>query len=184
MQPKFINVLMNRYNKMMKNISLVMCALACSFSANAMEAPRHIGDYGDWAAYVYKENGKNVCYMASTPKRDEGRYTQRGDIYAIVTHRPAEKSFDVVNFVAGYNYKSEAKATVKIGKETFNLYTSDDKAWTSTLQDDKKLVNAMKRGERMIVDGVSSRGTATKDTYSLKGFMRAYKAISAKCGKK
>ena len=52
------------------------------------------------------------------------------------------------------------------------------------MQDDKKLVNAMKRGERMIVDGVSSRGTATKDTYSLKGFMRAYKAISAKCGKK
>ena len=155
-----------------------------SFSANAMEAPRHIGDYGDWAAYTYKENGKNVCYMASPPKRDEGKYTKRGDIYAVVTHRPAEKSFDVVNLVAGYTYKTESKAIVKIGKETFNLFTSDDKAWTYTPQDDTKLVSAMKRGERMIVDGVSSRGTQTKDTYSLKGFMRAYKAISAKCGKK
>ena len=84
------------------------------FSANAMEAPRHIGDYGDWAAYTYKENGKNVCYIASTPKRDEGKYTKRGDIYAVVTHRPGEQSFDVVNVVAGYTYKTESKAVVKI----------------------------------------------------------------------
>ena len=132
----------------------------------------------------YKENGKNVCYIASTPKRDEGKYTKRGDIYAVVTHRPGEQSFDVVNVVAGYTYKTESKAVVKIGKQTFNLYTQDDKAWTLTPQDDAKLVAAMKRGERMIIDGVSSRGTQTKDTYSLRGFMRAYTAISAKCGKK
>ncbi len=173
---------MNGYNEMTKYIFFALCFFP--FSLNAMEAPRHIGDYGDWAAYTYKENGKNVCYMASTPKKDEGKYTKRGDIYAVVTHRPAEKSFDVVNIVAGYNYKSESKTVVKIGKETFNLFTADDKAWTLTSQDDKKLVAAMKRGERMIVDGISSRGTKTKDTYSLQGFMRAYNAISAKCGKK
>jgi len=173
---------MNRYYNMIKYMSLLLFAFC--FSANAMEAPRHIGDYGDWAAYTYKENGRNVCYMASTPKKDEGKYTKRGDIYAVVTHRPNEKSFDVVNFVAGYTYKPDSKVEVKIGKETFNLFISEDKAWALTSNDDKKLVNAMKRGERMIVDGVSSKGTKTKDTYSLKGFMRAYKAISAKCGKK
>ena len=64
MQPKFINMLMNRYNKMMKNISLIMFTLVFSFSVHAMEAPRHIGDYGDWAAYVYKENGKKVLMVA------------------------------------------------------------------------------------------------------------------------
>ena len=42
----------------------------------------------------------------------------------------------------------------------------------------------MFRGERMIVEGTSNRGTQTKDTYSLIGFARAYKAINAKCGKK
>ena len=173
---------MNRYYNMKKYIALFLFAFC--FSANAMETPRHIGDYGDWAAYTYKERGKSVCYMASTPKKDEGKYTKRGDIYAVVTHRPNENSFDVVNFVAGYTYKPDSKVEVKIGKETFNLFIADDKAWTLTSQDDKKLVNAMKRGERMIVNGVSSKGTKTKDTYSLKGFMRAYKAISAKCGKK
>ena len=48
-------------------------------------------------------------------------------------------------------------------------------------KDDKDIVAAMKRGSRMIVDGVSSRGTKTKDTYSLTGFTSAYKAISNKC---
>lgn len=182
MQLNFNNMLMNGYCNMIKYMFLFL--ISFSFQAKAMEAPRHIGDYGDWAAYVYKENGKNVCYMASTPKKDEGKYTKRGDIYAVVTHRPAENSFDVVNFVAGYTFKNESKVVVKIGKESFNLFTADDKAWTSTLQEDKKLVATMKRGERMIVDGISSKGTKTKDTYSLKGFMRAYKAISAKCGKK
>lgn len=154
-------------------------------SVQAMEAPKLLGKYGDWSAYTYKENGKNVCYMASTPKRDEGKYTQRGDIYAVVTHRPGEKSFDVVNFVAGYTYKKGSKVEIKIGKETFNnIFTDADKAWTLTEKDDQALVAAMKRGQRMIVKGVSSRGTQTKDTYSLSGFTRAYKVISAKCGKK
>lgn len=154
-------------------------------SVHAMEAPKLIGDYGDWSAYAYKENGKNVCYIASSPKRDEGKYTKRGDIYVVVTHRPAENSFDVVNLVAGYVYKQDAEIVIKIGNQTFkNFFASQDKAWTITANDDKALVAAMKRGERMIVNGVSSRGTKTKDTYSLKGFMRAYKAISAKCGKK
>lgn len=154
-------------------------------SAYASQAPRLIGEYGDWQAYTYTENGKNVCYMASSPKRDEGKYTKRGDIYAVVAHRPGEKSFDVFNIVSGYTYKKNSKVVIKIGNQTFNnLFTDEDKAWTMTEKDDQALVNAMKRGERMIVDGTSARGTKTKDTYSLKGFVRAYKAISAKCGRK
>ena len=164
---------------------LFLGLLTFSFNTFAMEAPKLIGDYNDWSAYTYKEGNAIVCYMASSPKRDEGRYTKRGDIYAVVTHRPQDNSFDVVNFVAGYTLKSNSKLTVKIGKETFtNFFVQDDKAWTINDAEDEKLVKAMFRGERMIVEGTSNRGTQTKDTYSLKGFARAYKAINAKCGKK
>ncbi|MBR6408625.1 MAG: hypothetical protein IKS23_00075 [Alphaproteobacteria bacterium] len=168
----------------MKKI-LFFAFLLYSSSVFALEAPKLIGDYNDWSAYTFKEGNNTVCYIASTPKKDEGKYTKRGDIYAVVTHRPADKSFDVVNFVAGYSFRDGAKFTVKIGHEVFsNFFTEDDKAWTLSDADDAKLVKAMFRGERMLVEGVSSRGTQTKDTYSLKGFARAYKAINAKCGKK
>ncbi len=164
---------------------LFLSVLLCSFDVFAAEAPKLIGDYNDWSAYTFKEGNGVVCYIASTPKKDEGNYTKRGDIYAVVTHRPSDKSFDVVNFVAGYTFKDGAPFTVKIGQETFsNFFTDEDKAWTLKDTDDAKLVKAMFRGERMLVEGTSSRGTKTKDTYSLKGFARAYKAINAKCGKK
>ena len=148
-------------------------------------APQLIGEYDDLEAYFYKDTIGTVCYAASIPKKDEGKYSQRGDIFVTVTHRPQEKSFDVVNFVAGYNYKPGAKVEVKIGDKAISkLFTDKDKAWALNDAVDKELVEAMKRGQRMIVHGTSSKGTDTKDTYSLQGFSAAYKAISAKCGKK
>ena len=144
-------------------------------------APKVIGEYGDWIAYYYRDGAGPVCYIASTPKKDEGKYGKRGDIYVVVTHRPNEKSFDVVNINAGYTYKNSTDAELKIGAKTFNMFTNGDKAWATNEKVDKEIVNAMKRGNRMIVNGISSRGTRTKDTYSLNGFSSAYKAISNKC---
>ena len=150
------------------------------FSVNAAEQ-KLIGEYGDWLAYYYRDNAGPVCYMASIPKKDEGKYTKRGDIYVVVTHRPNEKSYDVVNINAGYDYKINSETELKIGAQTFKLFVSGDKAWAMSSKDDKDIVNAMKRGSRMIVNGTSHKGTKTKDTYSLNGFTSAYKAISNKC---
>ncbi len=167
----------------MKKSVCLLGLLGIFYGQNAHAgAPKLLGQWDDWAAYYYEDAAGKVCYMASTPKKDEGKYTKRGDIYAVITHRPAEKSFDVFNINAGYTYKPESKVTVKIGSKTIDkLFTSGDKAWTVSDNVDKELVKEMKRGSRMIVHGVSSKGTATKDTYSLAGFSSAYKAISAKC---
>jgi invasion protein IalB len=166
----------------MKKYVILFLATVISNPVWANGVPSEIGEYGDWTAYSYKEGKNTVCYMASTPKKDEGNYKQRGDIYAIVTHRPADKSYNVVNFVAGYNYKANSKVVVKIGATAFNnLFANGDSAWAPDTATDKKLVEAMKRGDRMTVEGESFRGTKTKDTYSLRGFSGAYKAISAKC---
>ncbi len=170
----------------MKKVIYVILAAAMLPVCQALAAaPQVLGEYGDWVAYYYRDSAGAVCYMASTPKKDEGKYTKRGDIYAVITHRPAEKSFDVVNFNAGYEFKKGSTVTVKIGAQTFdNLFTSNDKAWATNEKTDKDLVTAMKRGSRMVVHGTSARGTQTKDTYSLTGFASAYKVISNKCNAK
>ena len=161
----------------------LLTGLFFSFNVQAA-APQVLGEYGDWTAYHYRDGKGSVCYMVSKPKKDEGKYKKRGDIYVIITHRPAEKSFDEVSFIAGYTFKSGAPMTIKIGNKTFkNTFTEGDKAWMVSNAEDKNLIAEMKRGSRMIVDGVSSRGTATKDTYSLKGFTSAYNTITAKCKK-
>ncbi len=170
----------------MKKYLLVVCALIFSTGlANSAETPKVLGEYGDWTAWTYGSGNNIICYMSSTPKKDEGKYKKRGDIYAVVTHRPAEKAYDEVSFVAGYNFKPQAPFTVKVGNQIFNkTFTEGDKAWTTSTDEDTKLISAMKRGDKLVADGVSARGTTTKDTYSLKGFTSAYQAISSKCKKK
>ncbi len=170
----------------MKKFYATFGFLGFLFSATAQaSAPQVLGEYGDWIAYYYQDKGGVVCYMASTPKKDEGKYTKRGDIYTVITHRPAEKSYDVVNINAGYTYKPNSKVVVKIGNKSYNrLFIDGDKAWAIDESADKELVSAMKRGSRMIITGTSNKGTDTKDTYSLSGFSQAYLAISKKCKKK
>ncbi|MGF1609041.1 MAG: invasion associated locus B family protein, partial [Kiloniellales bacterium] len=123
-----------------------------------------LGDFDDWSAFRFTENGNRACYMASQPAKAEGSYTRRGDIYALVTHRPAENRRDEVSFIAGYSFRENSTVEVTIGGQAFQLFTSDDGAWTANKDEDQKLVQAMIKGNRMVVKGTSSRGTATTDT--------------------
>ena len=150
-------------------------------SALAQDIQR-LGDFGDWSAFKYEENGAPVCYMASQPTRDEGNYTRRGDIYAQVSHRPNENRRDEVSFVAGYQHQEDSWVHVSVGGQKTRFFTQGDGAWAPDSETDKNLIDAMIRGRTLIVEGTSSRGTATKDTYSLIGFTKAYETISQACG--
>jgi hypothetical protein len=143
--------------------------------------PKHIGSYTDWNAFTYDEKGGKVCYMAGTPQKAEGKYSKRGDIHVLITHRKAEKSTVVVSIIAGYVYKKDSWAEVKVGSTKFELFTDSDKAWARDHKGDRDMVRIMKQGLKMVVKGVSSRGTATTDTYSLTGFSAAYDAIGKAC---
>lgn len=152
----------------------------CFGSAQAAE-PRPLGVFGAWQAFVFYENGDKVCYMASQPTQAKGNYTKRGDIFALVTHRPGEGTRNVFSYITGYDYKSGSDATVKIDGDSFLLFTQDDTAWAPDAETDNKLTNHIRKGSKMVVTGTSSRGTLTTDTFSLRGSGAAYDAISKEC---
>jgi len=137
---------------------------------------------GDWQAIKEMENGKPVCVMSAEPQKSVGKYTKRGTVLVIVSHRPHEKRIGEVGFQAGYTFKEQSEPTATIdGKTTFKLFTQDGHAWALDAQADKALVSAMRAGGELVVKGVSTRGTLTTDTYSLKGFTAAWKAINTAC---
>ena len=159
----------------------VLTALALPTSAHA----EVLGAHGDWVVTKGTEAGQPLCYMSAEPQTAKGNYTKRGKVYAIVTHRPAEKSIGVVSFQAGYTLKEGAPVTVTIdAKTTFTLFSQGEFAWTREAGDDQALVNAMRAGSQMVVKGTSARGTLTTDSYSLAGFTAALNAINAACGVK
>ncbi|MBF0563548.1 MAG: invasion associated locus B family protein [Alphaproteobacteria bacterium] len=137
-----------------------------------------IATHGDWTAYVFKENKKQVCFMASRPTKSEGTYKQRGDVLASITHRPGEGAFGVFSFVAGYPLKEGRPVKIDIGTRPFTLGVSHgETAWASS-DDDKNLVHAMKGAKTMTVLATSAKGTESKDYFSLNGFDVIYEAIN------
>lgn len=158
--------------------------LATPFLASAAQAsdPKPIGTFGKWVAYTFKEDGKKVCYMAGKPVKSEGNYKKRGDIYALITHRPSEGSKNVFSYITGYTYKPTSDAIASIDAQKFALFTQGNTAWAPDAQTDNRLAKAIQKGSEMVVTGTSSRGTKTTDTFDLKGSTAAYRAISKACG--
>lgn len=160
---------------------LTLLAVFSLTSVAVAEEPKLLSTHKNWSAFTFMENGKKVCFMASQPSKSQGNYTKRGEVFALVTHRPGDNSFDVVSFVAGYTFKKNSDVTVNVAGKKYTLFTQADTAWTSDDATDKAVVSAIKAGNTMTVKGVSTRGTNTTDTYSLAGSTAAYEAISRAC---
>ena len=162
-------------------LTILFTSLSYSHSAQASK-PRLIGTFGDWRAYSFFENGNQVCYMAAKEKTQVGNYTSRGDIYALITHRPVEKTRDVFSYISGYPYKSGSEVSIKVNGRTYKLFTQDETAWAADAAADRDLVASIRQGTGMIVKGTSRRGTLTTDSFGLNGSSKAYTAISKECG--
>jgi hypothetical protein len=150
-------------------------------AAPAAAEPQSIGEFGAWEAAKFENAGDAGCFMTSDPTKSEGKYSNRGKVYALITHRPTNNALNVVTFVAGYTYMKDSEVTVEVGDQKFSLFTDQSSAWARD-EDDGKLVAAMRAGNTMIVRGTSERGTLTTDTYSLRGFTKAHGAIGEACG--
>ena len=168
-------------NKNFFSFAALLLIFLSPVSAKASE-PSSIGTFGEWSAYVFEENGGKVCYMAAKPTKSEGKYSKRGDIVALITHRPAEGTKNVFSYMGGYGYKKGSNVDVALDGKKFSLFTQNDMAWAADASADTAITEAIKKGSKMTVKGVSGKGTETKDTFSLKGSTKAYDAISEACG--
>ena len=163
---------------------LTTALIAVLALAGTSVSAKQIGTFKDWSAHSKGKAKARTCWIYSEPVKDEGKYSKRGRIYLLVTHRPAEKTVNQVQFTAGYTFKKGSAVQVAIGVKKFELFTNADTAWARSAKDDAALVAAMRSGSKMIVTGQSARGTRTKDTYSLAGISAAHKAIGKACGVK
>ncbi|MBM3564681.1 MAG: hypothetical protein FJX42_01025 [Alphaproteobacteria bacterium] len=142
----------------------------------------HLGTFGDWEAFADLREG--FCYAGSKPTRQEGKYTQRGDAFLLVTHRPKEKTFDVVSIEAGYVYKDGSEVQAAVDGKAHALFGQGGQAWARDAAGDVQLVKAMRAGSTLVVKGTSAKGTLTTDTYSLSGVSAALDAINKACPRK
>ncbi len=158
----------------------ITAAAAVSPSAGA-QVPKQLSSHKDWTTFAYAEKGKKVCYAAAKPADSEPKAVKRGEIFFLITLRPAEKVVDEVSMVAGYPFKDGSEVVVEVDGKKFDLFTDTETAWARAVQTDKAIVQAMVKGNDLVVRGTSARGTKTVDRYSLQGFKAAHEAILKAC---
>ena len=170
--------------KITKSIRVFTFFIAISFVATAAFAePKEMLVSKKWGAYRYDNDGKRVCFISSVPTKSEGKYDRnnRGDVRVFVSHGPGKAERDVVQVIAGYRYKPQSDVSMTIDGKNFKLFTIEDRAYAESEEDDRRIITLMKRGSRMTVVGISSRGTKTTDTYSLSGFTKTKAVIDKTC---
>lgn len=126
-----------------------------------------------WSVAVPKET-------VNTDSNGQIRAVNRGEILMFVTYTRGS-SAPVVSFTGGYPFADSSFVNVKIGESTFEFFTEGEYAWPATSGDDSKVIAAMKRGAEAVLTARSSRGTITKDTFSLYGFTAAMESAENYC---
>ena len=166
---------------MLTRLASVGIAVVVAAGPAWADSAKSLGKSGDWESFAYADKAGKVCYTATVPKRSLNSAKGRARVYVSITHRPTDKSFDVVSVTAGYTYKKDAPAEIDINGAKFDLYASADSAWA---RNDRAIVQAMLKGKTMVVYGTPAKGEQTVDTYSLDGFGKAYADIGKACGVK
>ena len=145
--------------------------------------PTLLGQFGDWGAYTASPAGKKICFAIAKPTTAETDppHRSRDQPYMFITTRPADKVTNEVSVAIGYPFKADSEASAVIGTTTFALYTLGDGAWIKNVAEEAQMVDAMRSGDNVVVKGLSSRGTKTTDTYSLKGLSDALDRVGQEC---
>lgn len=148
-------------------------------AASGAQAQEFVSTHGDWTVFTINKGGSKVCYMASAPVKSSGNFTSRGEPYALVTSRSA--SVDEFSTHSGYPYKTGTKVRVEIDGAKYELFTKEELAWAYDTEQDSRMVDALKRGNRLTVRGTSPKDTYSLDTYSLRGATAAYNKMKSSC---
>jgi hypothetical protein len=145
--------------------------------------PTLLGMYGDWGAYTASPSGKKICFALAKPANSQTvpANRPRDPAFLFVSSRPAEKVKDEVSIIIGYGFKPNTDAEVELGGANFAMYTQNDGAWIKNAAEETRMVDAMRKGGDVTIKGTSAKGTATTDTFSLKGLAQALDKVGEEC---
>ena len=145
------------------------------------EEVKKIGKFKDWETIVIKNDSKLVCFAQSKPVLQSPKSYKR-EARLFVSFRPNEKILNEISITAGYKFNNQNSITAKSGKFKYKFDIAQENfAWMADSKMEKKMINTMKKGSRIMVSGYNQEGSQTIDHYSLLGFTKAYGAAKKNC---
>jgi invasion protein IalB len=155
--------------------------LFCAASPAYAQTAKLLKTFDDWQVFMHEANNEKVCFAASAPKEMSPKGVSRGSVFLYLTTWQKDGVKNEVSVKIGYTFKPESTPVAQIGSDKFQLYPKDDKAFVRDSAEEKKLVDAMRKGSTLELSGISNRGTSTEDKYSLHGLTAALNHVSEVC---
>lgn len=170
---------------MLKSVAVIASILLAGPALSQEQSTNRVFAETDWSVFV--EDNPTQCWIVSSAKESVntkgGRVVavNRGDTLLFVSFWPGAGKLGEVSFTGGYPYGDGGTVKLEIGANQFELFTTGENAWAASAEEDNKIISAMRRGAEAVLTGVSSRGTQTKDTISLRGFTKALEDATKRC---
>jgi len=160
----------------------IILLLFLTFNNQAIaEEVKKIGKFKDWETVIIKNNSKLVCFAQSKPVLQSPKSYKR-EARLFVSFRPNEKIVNEISITAGYKFNNENSITAKSGKFKYKFDIAQENfAWLADSKMEKKMINTMKKGSRIMISGHNQKGSQTIDHYSLLGFTKAYNTAKKSC---
>lgn len=155
----------------------VFLAPLAAWAQTAVEA----GKFSDWSLNLANDADQNICFAATLPRTKEPPGANRGKTLLYISAWPKDGIKSEVSVKLGYKIKPGSEIIVVVGDDTFKLFPNDERAFVADATEELKLLEAMKKGTKLVVKATSARGTATTDTYSLVGLGQALQALAQRC---
>lgn len=162
-------------------IAALMVTWALLAGPCAAQTANLVSKFGEWNLLTSDANAQKICFAAAKPSDSEPKGANRAPIYFYISAWPKDGVKSEVSIKLGYPIKKGSEVTLTVGESAFSLFSKDDRAFVADPTNELKVVEAMKKGSKMTVQGTSERGTATTDTYSLSGISQALQALATSC---
>ena len=143
--------------------------------------PEPVGVYKDWSVFVREIEGDKICFAATEAGDKSPKSVNHGDVFFLIATWKSGAASDQPSLMTGYNLRDAPNPTLRVGSDKWDMYVSENEAFIESGDEEKRLINAMRRGADMRVSAVSNRGTATSYVISLQGVTAALERVKEVC---
>lgn len=151
-------------------------------SAQTNDRPQLLGRYTDWAAYQHGAAADKVCFaITQARERVPTATTPAANSHILLSIWPRQGLKGELSFKLGFKVKSGSPLTAAVGTTSFRLFVAEDRAYIADATSELKLLEAMRKGARLALQGTAADGTAVSETFSLAGLTPALQAATQSC---
>jgi len=163
--------------------ALIAVLAVCGPPAQAAIAIR---TFNGWT--LYSETAQQqICFLAASPAETAPAGIKRDTALLYISAWPKEGVRTEVSFKLGFPARKASEPVVSVTgpgsapPAAFRMFVKDDRAFVADATQELKLIEAMRKGSRLVVQSTSERGTSVTDTFPLAGITAGLQALATGC---